>query len=80
MEEQHTGNPIIVTQSSTRSRFGIVKDSSQILRDLVKPPLSPETWNVLQRAEAWKQFMESQPLDTPGLPEKALHRDTMYYE
>jgi siroheme synthase (precorrin-2 oxidase/ferrochelatase) len=45
-----------------------------------KNEVSTQSLSPQQRAEAWKQFMESQPLDTPGLPEEALHRDTMYYE
>lgn len=43
-----------------------------------KNEVSTQSLSPQQRAEAWKQFMESQPLDTPGLPEEALHRDTMY--
>jgi siroheme synthase (precorrin-2 oxidase/ferrochelatase) len=42
-----------------------------------KNEVSTQSLSPQQRAEAWKQFMESQPLDTPGLPEEALHRDTM---
>lgn len=42
--------------------------------------VSTQSLSPQQRAEAWKKFIESQPLDTPGLPEEALHRDTMYYE
>lgn len=42
--------------------------------------VSTQSLSPQQRAEVWKKFMESQSLDTPGLPEEALHRDTMYYE
>jgi prevent-host-death family protein len=57
---QQTGNPITVTQDGTpvvtiypvqtskRAPFGVVKDSGQIVGDLVEPPLSPTVWNVLQ--------------------------------
>ena len=43
--------------------------------------ISTQSMSPQQRANLWKEFMESQPLDTPGLPEEALHRDTMcrYY-
>lgn len=42
--------------------------------------ISTQSMSPQQRANLWKEFMESQPLDTPGLPEEALHRDTMYEE
>ena len=57
---QKTGKPITVTQngspvvtiypakSSKRAPFGVAKESGQVLGDLVEPPLSPTTWNVLQ--------------------------------
>lgn len=47
----HNGMPvamIYLAQSSKRAPFGIAKESGQVLRDLVEPPLSPTTWNVLQ--------------------------------
>ncbi|MFW6295852.1 MAG: DUF2281 domain-containing protein [Halothece sp.] len=43
-----------------------------------KNETSTQSVSPQQRAKAWKEFMENQPLDTPGLPEEALHRDTMY--
>jgi hypothetical protein len=42
--------------------------------------ISTQSMSPQQRANLWKEFMESQPLDTPGLPEEALYRDTMYEE
>jgi len=57
---QETGKPIAVTQdgtpvvmiypanSSKRAPFGVAKESGQVIGDLVKPPLSPTIWNVLQ--------------------------------
>jgi len=57
---QETGKPITVIQngipvvtihpakSSKRAPFGVAKESGQILGDLVEPPLSPTTGNVLQ--------------------------------
>jgi hypothetical protein len=43
--------------------------------------ISTQSMSPQQRANLWKEFMESQPFDTPGLPEEALHRDMMcrYY-
>ena len=31
-----------------------------------------------ERATAWRQFVTNQTKDTPGLPEEAISRDTMY--
>jgi hypothetical protein len=31
-----------------------------------------------EKAEDWLKFLESQPKDTPGLPDEALGRETIY--
>jgi len=31
-----------------------------------------------EKAEDWLKFLESQPKDTPGLPDEALSRETIY--
>ena len=31
-----------------------------------------------QRAEKWREFVDSHSSDNPPLPDEALHRDTMY--
>ena len=37
------------------------------------PNLTPQ-----QRAEKWREFVDSHSSDNPPLPDEALHRDTMY--
>jgi hypothetical protein len=32
----------------------------------------------LQEANAWLKFMQNQPQDTPGLPDEAMSRETIY--
>ena len=43
-----------------------------------KNEFSLQSLSPQQRAKNWQEFMENQPLDTPGLPEEAMHRNTMY--
>jgi hypothetical protein len=31
-----------------------------------------------EKAEDWLKFLESQPKDSPGLPDEALSRETIY--
>lgn len=57
---QQTGTPVTVTQNGTpvvtinparksqRAKFGVAKDSGQVLGDLVETPLSPTDWKILQ--------------------------------
>ncbi len=45
------GTPVVMiypAKSSKRAPFGVAKESGQVIGDLVEPPLSPTTWNVLQ--------------------------------
>ncbi|MEL4898495.1 hypothetical protein [Crocosphaera sp. Alani8] len=42
-----------------------------------KPSLF-ESMTPHEQAEDWKQFVEAQLKDTPGLPDEALRRDNIY--
>lgn len=71
---------VILTQIKS-----LPEDKKQEVLDFIeflaqKQEISTQFLSPQQRAEAWKDFMENQPLDTPVLPEEALHRDTMYEE
>ena len=53
-----------------------ILDFSEFLRQKMAP--QPETRTPKQRAQAWKNWVESQPQNSPGLPDFALKRDTIY--
>lgn len=53
-----------------------ILDFSEFLRQ--KMAAKPERRMPKQRALAWKNWVESQPKNSPGLPDSALKRDTIY--
>lgn len=53
-----------------------ILDFSEFLRQ--KMAAKPEAKMPKQRAQAWKNWVESQPQNSPGLPDYALKRDTIY--
>ena len=53
-----------------------VLDFSQFLTQKTSP--KPEAMTPQEKAEDWLKFLESQPKDTPGLPDEALSRETIY--
>jgi len=40
--------------------------------------LTKDKRTAQERANAWKELVNNQPEDTPGLPEEALSRETIY--
>lgn len=53
-----------------------VLDFSQFLTQRTPPKIEEMTPH--EKAEDWLKFLESQPKDTPGLPNEALSRETIY--
>ena len=53
-----------------------VLNFSEFLRQ--KNAAKPEPIMPIQRAKAWKSWVESQPKNSPGLPDYALKRETIY--
>ncbi|MFM6127300.1 MAG: hypothetical protein ACKPBV_00850 [Sphaerospermopsis kisseleviana] len=53
-----------------------VLDFSQFLTQ--RPQQKIEEMTPHEKAEDWLKFLESQPKDTPGLPDEALSRETIY--
>ncbi len=53
-----------------------VLDFSQFLTHKIQQKLENVTPH--EKAEDWLNFLENQPKDTPGLPDEALSRETIY--
>ena len=53
-----------------------VLDFSQFLSR--KLPKKTEEITPHEKAQDWLNFLERQPKDTPGLPDEALSRETIY--
>ncbi|NET46278.1 DUF2281 domain-containing protein [Okeania sp. SIO2B3] len=53
-----------------------ILDFSEFIRQ--KTLVKPEPKIPKQKAENWKNWAESQPKNSPGLPESALKRETIY--
>jgi hypothetical protein len=53
-----------------------VLDFSQFLTHKIQQKLENVTPH--EKAEDWLKFLENQPKDTPGLPDEALSRETIY--
>ncbi|NES71696.1 MAG: DUF2281 domain-containing protein [Okeania sp. SIO2D1] len=53
-----------------------ILDFSEFLRQKIL--VKPEQKIPQQQAENWKNWAESQPENSPGLPESALKRETIY--
>ena len=53
-----------------------VLDFSEFLKQ--KIAVQPEARTPKERAQGWKKWVESQPKNSPGLPDDALKRDTIY--
>lgn len=53
-----------------------VLDFSQFLTQRTLPKIEEMTPH--EKAEDWLKFLESQPKDTPGLPDEALSREIIY--
>ena len=53
-----------------------VLNFSQFLTQITSPKIEEMTSH--EKAEDWLKFLESQPKDTPGLPDEALWRETIY--
>jgi len=53
-----------------------VLNFSQFLTQITSPKIAEMTSQ--EKAEDWLKFLESQPKDTPGLPDETLGRETIY--
>ena len=43
-----------------------------------KPTQPPDSQTTAQRVKRWRDWAESHPKDSPGLPDEALYRDSIY--
>jgi hypothetical protein len=53
-----------------------VLNFSQFLTQITSPRITE--MSPYEKAEDWLKFLESQAKDTPGLPDEALSRETIY--
>jgi hypothetical protein len=56
-------------------------DKQQKVLDFTKSLTEKNQQEIMtphEKAEEWRNFLESQPKDTPGLPDEAVTREAIY--